>query len=1052
MNNKQQTLSNFNEINKNLLSHPLSLIYMNIRSLRLNFNTFLVSIAKIINKIKIIILVETNISNNENNIYSIKGFYSIFVNREGKGGGVAIYIKENLNYSQISLETKSFESIQTDININNKNISLLSIYRPPDKKVSEFIKELEIIISKINNKQEIIIVGDINIDINKQNKTTATYLDMLTSNGMQPMINECTREDPNKNTRTCIDHLFAKCNNTNDNAKIITTTISDHYALFFCSNIKQTNQVRPNHNNEGPKLNNLLVNKKIKEVNWNSVIKPCDNANEIFNKIHAILSDIYKNSYKTTKLSKKRSPFPWINEEIIKYCDKRDELRKKYKNNKNIEKEYKTFRNFVNKKITYARNNHYRQKFIENRSDLRLTWQLINEIIGKKSNNIDDFIVKSFNNENISNIANNFAKNFSDNVNNIVHNCDILTLQTVQPTIQNSIYLDPTNESEIENILKNINVKKGAGIDLIRPKDLKTHFKIFTPILTTLINKSLESSTVPDLLKTSIIRPIYKNGLTTNYNNYRPIAILPAIEKVLEEVVVKRLTNFLSKYKIINKNQFGFQKGKSINKLLGHFSHHINESLSKNEHCLVLYIDFSKAFDTLSHAKLIEILEKYGIRGNTLNWFKNYLELRTYHVKINNILSYTTTSQYGVPQGSKLGPILYVLYANEMLRNLQNSTTFAYADDTAIIVSHKNINIATKTMQHQLNNATKWCHDNGLIINATKTKLMHIKARHLLDSPIKLIFHNTECLHQQTLNTNASNETCNTVIELVQSYKYLGVYVDSNFKWKTHIENVRTKLRKSSYMLYHLSNCAPYSVLRQAYFSLAESYLRHGITAWGSATYCNTLQKSQNQILKILKKSQHYHQNRSDSNNYIQNHNNVRTSNIRENNTTHLSSSPTNTITPINTTTENATQYNERTHPINILHNANEANQHTQWPINSTVENINNTQSRIQTTISVNNNLPKELKILNVKNIYSTTLATEFFNNSNFLHEIDHTYNTRRRAQKRYKVDSFFNDYGSSKLSVTLPKILNTIPLNIINETNTYKRKKLIKNFFISSQ
>lgn len=203
MNNKQQTLSNFNEINKNLLSHPLSLIYMNIRSLRLNFNTFLVSIAKIINKIKIIILVETNISNNENNIYSIKGFYSIFVNREGKGGGVAIYIKENLNYSQISLETKSFESIQTDININNKNISLLSIYRPPDKKVSEFIKELEIIISKINNKQEIIIVGDINIDINKQNKTTATYLDMLTSNGMQPMINECTREDPNKNTRTC---------------------------------------------------------------------------------------------------------------------------------------------------------------------------------------------------------------------------------------------------------------------------------------------------------------------------------------------------------------------------------------------------------------------------------------------------------------------------------------------------------------------------------------------------------------------------------------------------------------------------------------------------------------------------------------------------------------------------------------------------------------------------------------------------------------------------------------------------------------------------------
>ena len=165
MNNKQkQTISLFNEIDTKYLSYPVSLIYMNIRSLRLNFSSFLVSINKIINKIKLIVLVETNISNNENNIYNIQGFNSVFLNREGKGGGIVVYIKENINYTQLSSNPNSFELLQIDVNINNKNISLLPIYRPPDQKVTEFIQELETIITKINKKQDIIIVGDMNID------------------------------------------------------------------------------------------------------------------------------------------------------------------------------------------------------------------------------------------------------------------------------------------------------------------------------------------------------------------------------------------------------------------------------------------------------------------------------------------------------------------------------------------------------------------------------------------------------------------------------------------------------------------------------------------------------------------------------------------------------------------------------------------------------------------------------------------------------------------------------------------------------------------------
>lgn len=544
------------------------------------------------------------------------------------------------------------------------------------------------------------------------------------------------------------------------------------------------------------------------------------------------------------------------NDTLLKACDIGDKLFNKWQNNKrnkNYETEYKKFRNLVNKKLNRAKNNYNRIRLLQNKNNVRVTWQIINEITGKEYNNLDTTIIKNFKTDNIQEISNKFAVNFYSNVQKIIHKCDIQTLRYEKQTIPNTIYLSPATEEEIFSILKNINVKKGPGIDNIRPKDIKNNAECLTPIITTFVNSSINNITIPKILKTSVIRPIYKNGTKNDYNNYRPIAILPIIEKVLEHVIVTRLNEFLEKYKIINPNQYGFQKGKNINKLLGNFANHINKQLSENKHCLALFVDFSKAFDTLSHKNLLEILERYGIRGTCLQWIKHYLELRCYRVKVGDCLSDETPSgNNGVPQGSKLGPVLYLIYANDMLNILHNSTVFAYADDTAIVVSKNNIIEASETMQNELNIVTRWCHDNGLIINATKTKLMHIKAPHLVNHEINLIFHNNQCLHNSKPHTV---NMCNVLIEKVKTFKYLGVYVDDNFKWLSHIQNLRKKLRKTAYSLFHLSNCSPFDVLKQAYFSLTESYMRHGITAWGSSTYCKSLQQTQNQILKILLKN-----------------------------------------------------------------------------------------------------------------------------------------------------------------------------------------------------
>lgn len=230
-----------------------------------------------------------------------------------------------------------------------------------------------------------------NIDLIKQNNTTTKYLDMLMSNGMQCMIKESMREDVNKKTSSCIDHMFIKDNSVNTQfySSIITTTISDHYSLFLCVNKTELNQEKEIHNTQGPQLNNFLVNKKLNNVKWNDLINSNEHVNDIYNKIYEKFSEIYKSSYKTNKIIKKRSANPWINDELIKQCEIRDDLFKKYKNCKNkntsLEREYKQFRNRLNKKIIFARNNYYRSKFIENRGDIRATWQIINEIIGKKN-------------------------------------------------------------------------------------------------------------------------------------------------------------------------------------------------------------------------------------------------------------------------------------------------------------------------------------------------------------------------------------------------------------------------------------------------------------------------------------------------------------------------------------------------------------------------------------------------------------------------------------------------------------------------------------------
>ena len=301
-----------------------------------------------------------------------------------------------------------------------------------------------------------------------------------------------------------------------------------------------------------------------------------------------------------------------------------------------------------------------------------------------------------------------------------------------------------------------------------------------------------------------------------------------------------------NEYNIKNGNQYGYQKGKNINKLLGNFANVLNTSLSKGWHSMILFLDFSKAFETIPHKVILKSLERIGVRGEALNLFKHYLENRSFVVKIKDAMSTPETLSCGVPQGSKLGPLLYLIVANNLLENIKSPHVFAYADDTAVIVTDENFCVAQQKIQNEATIISQWCHDNGLILNVKKSKIMYVRSSRWRTKNVNIKI--------KDLCTYSKNGKA-VEVEQVSFYKYLGVYVDQHLNWHEQIDKIRGKLRSTAYALNHLRYSVDKNLLLNIYYALGESYLRYGITAWGSSTKCSQLQKSQDCLVNILRKS-----------------------------------------------------------------------------------------------------------------------------------------------------------------------------------------------------
>lgn len=417
----------------------------------------------------------------------------------------------------------------------------------------------------------------------------------------------------------------------------------------------------------------------------------------------------------------------------------------------------------------------------------------------------------------------------------------------------NSLSLFYTDAKEVSDIISKLKINSAPGRDNITSTLLKSCILTLAEPISTLCNLSFYKGTFPSIFKQATVCPIYKAGEEQLPSNYRPISLLPSLSKILEKIANKRLISFLEKNGMLASNQYGFRAQKSTDDAVLQLTTFITQYLDRGEKCVGVFLDLQKAFDTVSIPILLARLEGIGVRGNILEWFRNYLTDRNQQVRIGNHESDSAVCSFGVPQGSTLGPTLFLVYINELCKaKLLNAELIMFADDTVLLFHGSNWSDVQKLAEDGLSFVIAWLEDNLLSLNTSKTKYMCFKKTESNKIPddYRIQAHTYPCNRNRIENKNCN---CSN-LERVDTLKYLGVIIDHKLMWRPHIESVSKRIRRLIHVFKTLRSVADHKLLIQTYKALGECVIGYCICCWGGAakTHLIIVERAQRALLKVM--------------------------------------------------------------------------------------------------------------------------------------------------------------------------------------------------------
>ena len=834
----------------------LNILHLNSRSLPKNIDNIKAFLNSLIAPPDVLAITETWLSETNKELFQLSGYQSYHLVRTIRPqGGVSVYISNNIQSTQIkelTLINDNIEMNTTKITIDSNSFVIIAIYRPHSKHegVEAFTNNLITLLQRENiKKSNVVVIGDININLLEHSAHTATnnYLAALQTINFFPHISRPTRfpDTVNLSEPSLLDHVYTNFNNSFVSG-IIHYQVSDHLPIFL--NISTPPKPLTFHKiefrifNQNNKQN---FTNEINLINWNDLFTS-DDVNINFQTFLSTLQQLYNQCFPivSKQISEKRLNSPWINQEILNAIKTKNKLYKDFKIGVVPEEQYKQYRNSLNNKIKQIKQSYFINKFTNFKNNTSKIWDTVNQLTNKNHRNKDIHCI-NYNNKKLTEVID-IAKTFNEFYTNIACKLDnnlpppttdpLTFLAGNYPSSMAIPTIYPQDVIPVINSLKN----RKCNIHEIAVSIIKLNSQHFAIPLTILFNHSITSGIFPQLLKHATVVPIHKNGSKEELGNYRPISLLSNFSKIFEKLMKKFLINYLNTKKVINSRQYGFQSGLSTFDALSTFSEEIYSTLESRQSLLSIYIDFTKAFDTVQHDILLKKLKFYGIRGIIYDWFRTYLSERTQSVKLSQHVSTSKIINYGVPQGSVLGPILFLLYINDLPSIFTHLRAILFADDATLYTTGED----TRNMIYTANNDLKilytWCLSNRMTINLDKTYYM--------------IFTNKECNNLPSLLYH------NNTIQITNTHTLLGIKFDDSMTFRSHISNLILKLSRIVAMLYRVKDYMPTKVLKILYDAHVLPHLQYCSPIWSSTypTHLLPLFRLQKKIIRIITNSDYF--------------------------------------------------------------------------------------------------------------------------------------------------------------------------------------------------